>query len=325
MKLFKEHPIIFIPIALLLAFLLLPLLDKNPQPKTKQAAVTPETYPSTGFPDYDLLPEKLKQRMEKVKETDSIRHYYFYYFFETDDINRHYFLDDNPMNMVFESQAVTNPEALDLVNERLAEGQSRGHSLIRHPNYWENMKDREKAMKTHYQQVISYIFPEYEADFRQLRVGIMVDTANYMEAHENEILHDTKTYNLIEVDMPPRPLRGTEYFHDAIRKYLKDQLVYFQFYDMVGTVKAEFTIGGKASSPQIIEGFSTRETERDEAYKLDGLIVKALNNLKVHWKSGQRNEKNVNTRVAMNVYFSFDEAGAMEFNFSELAPATRTF
>ena len=263
--------------------------------------------------------------MKEVKDATTPHRYFFYYFFETDDINRHYFLDDDPMNMIFESQPVTNQEALELVEERLLENQRWGHSLIQHPNYWENMQDRETARKTHYQQIVGYVFPEYEADFRQLRVGIMVDTANYMAVRENEIIHDTKTYHLTEVDTPPRPIRGEVYFHEAIRKYLKNQLVYFQFYDMTGVVKTEFTVGGKASSPQIIEGFSTRETERDEAYKLDGLIVKALNNLKVRWKSGKRGGKSVNARVAMDVHFSFNETGAMEVNFSELLPATKTF
>ncbi|WKN44326.1 hypothetical protein [Tunicatimonas pelagia] len=325
MKLFKEHPIIFIPIALLLAFLLLPLLDKNPQPKTKQASLVSETSSNTGFLDYDLLPEELKQRMEELVERDSVHSYFFYYFFETEDINRHYFLDDDPTNMILEAQPVTNSEVLELVDERLTETRGRGFSRAYHPSYWEELRSGKVSHENWGWSPVTYIASEYEADFRQLRVGIIRDTLHYFEVHENEIAYDTKTYNLLEVDTPPHPVRGTEYFHNAIRKYLKDQLVYFQFYDMVGAVKAEFTIGGKASSPQIIEGFSTRETERDEAYKLDGLIVKALNNLKVHWKSGQRNEKNVNTRVAMNVHFSFDETGAMEVNFSEFAPATRTF
>jgi len=321
----KENPIVLVPLALLLAFLVLPLLDKAPKKPIKQAAVASEQYSSTGFLDYDLLPNELKLRMEELQASDTPRHYSFYYFFETDDINRHYYLDDDPMNTILESQSVTNQEALELVEERLLESKGRGFNRAEHPNFWENMRNRELAPKIYHQQVVNYILPEYEADFRQLRVGIMVDTANYMEAHENEIIHDTKTYHLTEVDVPPRPIRGEAYFHDAVRKYLKEQLVYFQFYDMTGVVKAEFTVGGKASSPQIIEGFSTRETERDEAYKLDGLIVKALNNLKVRWKSGERDGKSVNTRVTMNVHFSFDGTGEMEVNFSELLLATKTF
>lgn len=269
-----------VPLILLVAFVLLPLLDKDDKPLTKQAAVVPEMFPSTGFIDYDLLPNNLKQRMEELIETDTTRHYSFYYFFETDDINRHFFLDDEPSNMILESQTVENQEALALVDQRLLESEGSGFNREEHPDFWQMMRDRETARGNSQRMMVTYIFPEYKADFRQLRVGIIEDTTNYFAVHRNEIAVDIKTYNLNEVDTPPRPVRGEGYLHDAIRKYLNDQLVYFQFYDMSGIVHAEFTVGGKASSPQIIEGFSTRETERDEAYKLDGLIVKALNTIK---------------------------------------------
>ncbi|MEM9674204.1 MAG: hypothetical protein AAF992_16550 [Bacteroidota bacterium] len=325
MKMLKENPIVIIPLALLLAFLVFPLLEKKPEKATKQAAVATEQFPHTGFLDYDLLPTALKQRMEELKQEDTLHQYYFYYFFETDDINRHFYLDDDPMNTIFESQLVTNQEALQLVEERMVEGKERGFSRINHPNIRENIRDRETAKRLYHQQIVHYVFPEYEADFRQLRVGILGDTIDYMKLREDEIVVDSKTYHLAEVDTQPQPVRGKDYFHNALRKYLKEQLVYFQFYDMAGAVHAEFTVGGKASSPQIIEGFSTRETDRDEAYKLDGLIVKALNNLKVRWNSGRKNGRNVNTRVAMHFNFSFDESGGVEVNCSELYPATKAF
>jgi len=325
MQWIKDNPIMFIPLALLLAFLVFPLLEKKPKRPTKQASVASEQFPSTGFPDYDLLPVEIKQRMEELKKEDALHQYYFYYFFETDDINRHYYLDDDPMNTIFEAQLVTNPEALELVEERLIEAEEKGVIRAEHPNIWENIRDRETARRIYHQQIVNYVFPEYEADFRQLRVGILGDTINYLKLREDEIVVDSKTYHLSEVDTQPQPVRGEDYFHDALRKYLKEQLVYFQFYDMSGVVHAEFTVGGKASSPQIIEGFSTRETNRDEAYKLDGLIVKALNNLKVRWNSGRKNERNVNTRVAMQFHFSFDESGVVKVDLSELYPATKAF
>lgn len=167
MKLLKEHPIVLIPIALLLAFLLLPLLDKNPKLKTKQAVLSPssEKYPSTGFADYDLLPVELKQRMEEIKGTDSTHNYFFYYFFETDDINRHYFLDDDPTNMILESLSVDSQEALALVEERLLESENRGFDRAEHPDYWENARSRDREKwDFHRQEVIMY-FPNTKPIF----------------------------------------------------------------------------------------------------------------------------------------------------------------
>jgi len=325
MELVRKNPIILIPLALLLAFLVFPLLEKKPKKATKQAAVAAKQFLSTGFRDYDLLPAELKRRMEELKQEDTLHQYYFYNFFETDDINRHFYLDDDPMNTIFEAQPVTNPEALELVEERLQEAGEKGVIRAEHPNIWENIRDRETAKRIYHQQIVNYVFPEYEADFRQLRVGILGDTIDYMKLRKDEIVVDSKTYHLSEVDTPPQPVRGENYFHNALQKYLKEQLVYFQFYDMSGVVHAEFTVGGKASSPQIIEGFSTREIDRDEAYKLDGLMVKALNNLKVRWNSGIKNGRNVNTRVAMQFHFSFDESGVVKVDPSELQPATRAF
>ena len=61
MEWLKENPIVLIPLALLLAFLVLPLLDKAPKKPIKRASVASETRENTGFPDYDLLPEALKR------------------------------------------------------------------------------------------------------------------------------------------------------------------------------------------------------------------------------------------------------------------------
>ncbi|MDF9799825.1 hypothetical protein OKW21_005088 [Catalinimonas alkaloidigena] len=326
MRWIQEKPIIIIPIALLLALLVLPMFDEDSQPKTKHASVAPEKFPSTGFPDYDLLPDKLKQRMEELVKEDTMHRYSFYYFFEVDDVNRHYYIDDYSMNTILISQKAENQEALALVDERLMEDDGRGFSIVRHPQYWDWIKDRamkEKAFSN--KNLVHYVFPEGKADFRDLRVGIFKDTTNYLSMYEDELTHDSKTYGLREVDTPPIPKRGMAYFHEVIRKFLEDKLVYFNFYSMEGLVKAEFTIGGKADSPQIIEGFSTRESELEEAYKLDGLIVKALNDPKVRWKSGVINGKKVNTRVSMDFHFAFNEEGNLTLSMSDLYPATKTF
>lgn len=326
MRWLEEKPILIIPIMLLLAFLLLPLLDEEDKPRVKHASVKAEKFPGTGFPDYDLLPDNLKQRMEELTQEDTSQQYRFYYFFEVDDVNRHYYIDDYPMNTILTSQKVDNQDALALVDERLMEDVGQGFAIIHHPQYWDWINDRTKKIEVFsHKNMVHYVFPEGEADFRTLRVGIFKDTTDYLRIYENELTHDSQTYGLKEVDTAPHPTRGFTYFHDVIRKYLNDKLVYFSFYEMKGVVKTEFTIGGKAGSPQIIEGFSTRESERDEAYKLDGLIIKALNNPKVRWKSGTKNGKHVNTRVGMDFYFDFDEEGNLTLNMSDLYPATKTF
>ena len=61
---------------------------------TEQEAVISKAFPNPGFADYDLLPGELKQRMEELIKNDTTHRYSFYYFFKTDDINRHYYLDD---------------------------------------------------------------------------------------------------------------------------------------------------------------------------------------------------------------------------------------
>ena len=325
MKLFNQYPILLVPLGLLLAFLLLPFLGTQEKQPIAQANIKPNSSSSTGFLDYDLLSERIKQRMEELSKNDTLHRYSFYYFFETDDINRHYYLDDNPQNMIVEAQVVENPEALKLVDERLIEGNKSGFGMEYHPEYWENARAGRMTRASFQKQVVYYVFPEYEADFRDLRVGIVKDTSYSYVVHPDEERPDSKTYAMDEVDIPPSPLRGEAYLYNVVSKYLNDQLVYFQFYDMEGVIKTEFTVGGKASSPQIVEGFSTRESERDEAFKLDGLIVKALNDLKVRWVPGWKNGKRVNTRIGMDVYFAFDEEGAMDVSFSELYPATNTF
>ncbi|WPP48881.1 hypothetical protein [Catalinimonas niigatensis] len=325
MRWIQEKPIVIIPLMLLLAFFIFPLMHEEEKPKVKRASLKSESFPNTGFPDYDLLPDNLKQRMEKLVKEDTMHRYSFYYFFEVDDVNRHFYLDDDPMNAMVTSQQVYGQDALALVDERVMEDDGRGFHRKEHPQYWEWIQSNHKKERLSHQKIIHYVFPEGEADFRKLRVGIFKDTIDYFRIHENELNHDIKTYTLKEVDTPPSPVRGTAYFHKVLRKYLEDKLLYFNFYDMEGEVKAEFTIGGKADSPQIVEGFSTRESDRDEAYKLDGLIVKALNDPKVRWNSGVKDGKNVNTRVGMSFYFEFNEEGTLDLSMSDLCPATKTF
>lgn len=321
----KEKPILLVPLLLLGAFFLLPLLDEEKGSTVKEASVADETFPSTGFPDYDLLPAELKKRMEELVKEDTLHMYRFAYFFEVDDINRHYFLDDNPENMIVASMPVEQKETLALVEERMLES-SYGFDRQFHPDNF-NIRSAEEAIKirkTAHRRTVSYIFPDGEADFRQLKVGISKDTLHKLIRSSPE-KPDTKTYRYQDVEQAPVPVRGMEYFHNVLRQYLEEELVYFSFYEMEGEIRAEFTVGTKAGSPQVVEGFSSRYPEQDEAYKLDGLIVKALNEPKVRWQRALKNGKKVNTRVSMNFNFAFEENGKLNLSMSELYPATKTF
>jgi hypothetical protein len=325
MRLIKEKPIILVPLLLLGAFFLLPLLDTAKSSKTKQASVAREEFPATGFPDYDLLPAELKRRMEELVKEDTLHMYHFAYFFEVDDINRHYFLDDNPQNTIVSSMPVENKETLSLVDDRL-EGNRHGFRMEFHPEDMEirSAKEARKIRKIVHRRRVEYVFPIEEADFRELRVGIFKDTLRRSYVDDRE-MPDTKTYRYQDVDHVPVPVRGISYFHDVIQAYLEEKLLYFSFYDMEGDITAEFTIGTKAGSPQVVDGFSSRYPEQDEAYKLDGLIVKALNEPKVRWQRALKNGKKVNTRVSMTFNFAFDEEGNLNLNMSELNPATKAF
>ena len=325
MRWIKEKPIILVPLLLLGAFFLLPLLDKEKSSNIKVASVAEEEFPSTGFPDYDLLPAELKKRMEELVQEDTQHRYEFTYFFEKDDINRHYFLEDNPQNMIVSSMQVEQKETLALVEERMLES-SYGFDLQFHPDNFNirSAQEAKKIRKTAHRRTVSYIFPDGEADFRQLKVGISKDTLHKLIRSSPE-KPDTNTYRYQDVEQAPVPVRGMEYFHNVLRQYLEEELVYFSFYEMEGEIRAEFTVGTKAGSPQVVDGFSSRYPEQDEAYKLDGLIVKALNEPKVRWQRALKNGKKVNTRVSMTFNFAFDEEGNLNLNMSELNPATKLF
>ncbi len=325
MRLIKDKPIILIPLLLLGAFLLLPFMHSEENTRVKKASVAEEAFPSTGFRDYDLLPTELKRRMEELVQEDTLHMYHFVYFFEVDDINRHFFLDDNPNTMIVTSMPVEKKETLALVDERLAETQS-GFSMQFHPDNRRiaSAKEAREIRRTVHRRGVQYVFPVTNADFRDLRVGILKDTVHSLVYRSRE-KPDSYTYRYQEVDKVPEPVRGMDYFHKVLRKYLEEKLVYFSFYNMEGTVRAEFTVGTKASSPQVVEGFSSRYPEQDEAYKLDGLIVKALNEPKVRWQRALKYGKKVNTRVGMNFNFTFDKEGKPELNMSDLYPATKAF
>lgn len=313
---------------LLMAIMALPVLlpDDASRRGSGQAAVVADNFPATGFADYDLLPAEMKQEMEELISQNPGQRFSFYYFTETDDINRHYYLEDDSRNEIVASMPVPfeQQDRLKLLDERLRESNS-GFDIKYHEAYWQQSLDGKSYTRQLHRKIVYYIFPEEEADFRQMRVGIARDTTYRAGRPGRPTATDTKTYALHELDTPPVPVRGMDYFHHVIRKYLKEEMVYFNFYNMEGMVRAEFTVGAKAGSPQISEGFSTREHDRDEAYKLDGLIVKALNEPKVRWQRGQKHGKEVDVRVSMTFSFGFNKNGQLDLSMSDLQPASQFF
>jgi len=319
----ESKKIIIIPLLLLGAFLLLPLLHQEQKAKRTKTASSVEEFPLTGFPDYDLIPEELKKRMLEVSK-DSTFDYRFYYYFDMEDINMHYFIHDNPEHELIESQPVKQQALLQLVNQRIEEHY--GYSVFEksHPDYQRMVRDRQLILNYRYPLSIQYVLPEKEADLRKLRIGIFKSWAFY-RAQKSKNTVDGQTHTLANVDDIPKPTRGWEYFHQVLKKDMEGKLSYFNFYDMKGEVKAEFTIGFKASSPQIIEGFSTRYANRDEAHKLDGLIVKVLNEVKVRFQLATKGQQLVNTRVGISFFFDFDEEGKLQLSISDLYPASNIF
>ena len=312
MNLIKRHPIILVPLGLLVAFLILPFFGSKDDDSKQKPTTLARKSEKTGFLDYNLLPEKLKQRMQELLRQDSVNHYRFYYFFEVDDINHRYYLTDDERKQVVENMAVTNEEVLALVEEKLLNDQAKGVSVSFDTNFYrQRVRSRDDFVKV----TVSYILPEYEADFRQLRVGIVKEGIPLALSDTFE----TNTTSLREVTVAPQPVRGIKYFHEVLQKSLRESLVYYQFYDLQGVVKARFTVGGQATSPQIIEGFSTRE-DSYEAYRLDGLVVKALNSPKIHWHYAYQNNRVVNVRVGMDFHFAFDQQGKLTVTMSDLYP-----
>lgn len=315
MRWIQEKPIILMPLLLLLAFLIFPLMHEEKKPKVKQASVVPEKFPSTSFPDYDLLPENLKQRMEEMVKKDTMHSYSFYYFFEVDDVNRHFYITD-AQHEILNAMPVTNPEVFELVDEKIAQDKGKGHAVSIEEKFF-------RQQKTAHKGIVSYVLPEDKAqiDFNKLQVGILKMHLPYYLSDLHDLAQDTHTYKLSEVDQPPVPIRGLVYFKKVVMDEIKNKAS-FIYDDLKGEVVVEFTIGHKAISPQFVKDFADSTYE---AYRAGGIILRAINDSKVHWKSGIKNGKHVNTRVGMSFYFEFNEEGNLELSMSDLYPATKTF
>ena len=257
------------------------------QPEEKQRA-------STGFADYDWLPEKMKHTMDHLVHLHSQQLYRFYYYFDTDDINQHYYMTDPGLEILME-MPVTNEQALSQIDEKLYNVEIRKRGL----DVGVDTVDRHRQAQMNnpwpeHKSVVFYILPEGVADFSQLRVAIVKDTTS-QQLMNDYISNDLNVYDISKVDIPPRPVRGMKYFRKAIMNRVRKAAV-FILYD-TGTVEVEFGVwGGKAQSPNLIRGFSNRE-DKHEAYQADGEFLKAVNSAKVWWHNAQKDGKPVRSLV----------------------------
>lgn len=303
-----KHIILFILlVGVFIAFMLFLILGKEQKPFTKQEQVTVKStaFPHTGFTDYDLLPEPLKKQMEELIKNNPTHQYSFYYFFETDDINRHYYLEDRGMKIIAR-MPVTNAEALNLIGEKLNEIEIKklGRYVARDTsNYQKIRQGLEVVPIPKHKSLIFYVLPEGEADFSQLRVGIVKNTMKKETLSYTRYL-DTVMYELDEVDVPPQPVRGMDYFQEVVCKEAQLDVV-FALFD-TGTVTVEFfVVGNQVQALDVVQGFSNWN-DGYEAYQADSEFMKAVHNAKVIWESGIKNGQSVKTK--MKITFTIDSA-----------------
>jgi hypothetical protein len=260
---------------------------------------------SSGFPEYDLIPEELKQKMDALKAAHYNINYTYCYFFDIEDVNKHYYITDSDMKIVH-VLPVTDPQALALVEEKMLDNPGKDIVVAYHPYMMiratASKEEREKMHKKYREHKddpswvqIQYILLEDTVDFSKLRVTIVQQT---LPPYTNpNFLRVTHAYD--EVDTLPEPIRGYDYFEKVMVKALMEHEV-FTFYDLKGNVTVEFTVG-HSPSPDLVEGFSTRE-DNYEAYKADGAFIKALNNLKVRWKPGKQGNSPVAVRIPLTFH-----------------------
>lgn len=257
---------------------------------------------SSGYPEYDMIPIELKHKMDSLKAKSYNISYTYWYYFDIEDVNKHYYLEDDELEVV-ESLPVTNPAVLAMVDEIIQEKPGRDRFSAHHPAMKISPNASKEERENHYKKywknrnspswvTIQYLFPEDTIDFSKLRVGIVEQIIPpYTNPAALRVVHP---YN--EVDTLPMPLRGYAYFEDVMEKGLMQYDV-FTFYDLKGKVTVEFTVGS-SPSPDIVEGFSTHE-DSYEAYQADGAFIKVLNNLKVRWKPGKQGNSPVAVRMPL--------------------------
>lgn len=266
-----------------------------------------ERIDSTDFPEYGLIPAALKEKMQALKAAHFNINYTYWYYFDVEDVNKHYYITDGGIKII-EDMPVNDPLALALVEGKMLDNPGKDMAIAQHPDMIMNpsasKEEREKKMKRFrahqdnpglYPQLTSirYIFPADTANFSKLRVAIMAEDLSY----HSMSMYQSEPYAYEAVDSLPVPVRGYVYFEKVMAKELMEHDV-FTFYDLKGEVTVEFTVGSTASSPNIVEGFSTRE-DSYKAYQADGAFIKALNKLKVRWKPGKKGKAPVQVKIPL--------------------------
>lgn len=318
----KEKYIIYIPILLLLAFLVFPLLDQR-ENKKPVATKSPEKSAQTGFLDYDLLPEALKKEMHALQQKNTSHWYYFTYYFDNDDVNHRYYVTD-ARHKIIKQMSVTSNEAMDLVEQYMLEDQGGGQHTARDQRLF---SQEAKKQPPWYIGHVGYVLPQDKenADFSKLKVAILeMNFPEWVTSQEEESngSSETRTYRLSEVDETPKPIRGIEYFKEVVADEIKRKAS-FLYDQLQGDVLVSFTIGSNAKSPQVVKGFST-VSNTHEAYRMDGIIIKAINNSKVHWKLAKKDGKYVSIRIAMTLSFNKENQDVL-LSMSQLQETSKTW
>jgi len=266
-----------------------PQEQENAQVELRQ----PISHSITGFPDYDWLPKELKHQMDSVVEAHLENDYHFYYYFKNDDLHQHFFLDDFGLKIIAE-MPVTHEIALQRIEDKLYHVQTRRKGVFMAVDTNRYVTNGPAAHK----RMVGYILPEGEADFRQLRVAIVEDTPARKRNHK---IYDTTVYALHQVEEPPRPLRGMEYFQQAVRKEAQlDQVL--ALFD-TGTITIEFSVGHRVQVIDIVIGLEDGNNSY-EAYQADSEFMKAVHNAKVWWKPASIQGEPVLTK--MQITFQID-------------------
>lgn len=246
--------------------------------------------------DFHWLPKQLRHTMDHLVHLYPDRHFKFYYYFATEEVNRNFYMTDPGLRIMAE-MPVTNENALRRVEDHLYDVATRERGIFLAYDTTNLRRHSASGQRSPYfESFIAYVLPKDSADFRQLRVAIVEDKMAY-SSERYEGPSDLKVYTLSEVDTLPCPVRGLDYFRNVIMNEVRDAEV-FTLYD-TGTVEVSFTVWGhRTHSPNLVRGFSTRDTTH-EAYQADGEFIKAINDANVWWHDAQRNGQSVRSTMRM--------------------------
>ena len=86
---------------------------------------------SSGFPEYDLIPAVLKQKMDSLKaaQFNAVQlkvaqqniDYSYWYYFDTEDVNKHYYIDDAGIKIIEEMEKEIYPEGMVIGRSKIQE------------------------------------------------------------------------------------------------------------------------------------------------------------------------------------------------------------